>query len=142
LKPPAYRAALASRAAAARPKSGSTNAIERAHPAHAAPTPADHQTSSRAYRYEKSGLGASGDVSVKVKSDGERRLNFEATKPLVFAFQAVQLCFLKGAYRTLRVERSTMQIMSDKGLRTGAAETGWLCDEIGFTFTRFGAARR
>jgi hypothetical protein len=56
-----------------------------------------------------------------------------------FAFQAVKLSFSDGVYRTLKVDRSGYQMMSEDNLRTqnAAAETGWLCDEIGSTFPRF-----
>ncbi|WP_063677024.1 hypothetical protein [Bradyrhizobium neotropicale] len=91
---------------------------------------------------EIAGLGASGDASLKITTEGDQGLVFEANKPLVFGFQAVQLCFQNGAYRSLRVERSKLQLMSGEGLSTSAAaaETGWLCDRIGSTFPRFAAA--
>jgi hypothetical protein len=89
---------------------------------------------------ESMGLGVSVDAQLKIQRDSDNSLAFVANNdPLVFAFQAVQLCFHKGAYRSLRLERSKLQVMSDQGLGTteSAAETGWLCDRMGSTFPRF-----
>jgi hypothetical protein len=85
------------------------------------------------------GLGISGDASVKLHPEGASTVVFEATKPLVFGFQAVQLCFVDGAYRSLKVDRNDLQLMSNESLATpeSSGETGWLCDRIGAGFPRF-----
>jgi hypothetical protein len=77
-------------------------------------------------------------ASVKLSSKNDNELEFKAAKPLVFAIQAVQVCLVNGIYKTIRVERSGMQLMSDKGLAAvEKTETGWLCDQVGTFFPRF-----
>jgi hypothetical protein len=81
-------------------------------------------------------VGAKANVKLASKSDNE--LEFKAAKPLVFAFQAVQVCLVSGVYKTIRVDRSGLQLMSDDGLTTAPkTETGWLCDQVGTFFPRF-----
>jgi hypothetical protein len=99
-------------------------------------------TEGKAALPESLGLPVSVGANLKVQKDSDNSLAFEASEPLVFAFQAVQLCFHQGAYRSLRIERNKLQVMSEKGLATteSVAETGWLSDRMGSTFPRFSSS--
>jgi hypothetical protein len=85
----------------------------------------------------ESGLPVGGKAKVEMVTSENAAQEFKASIPLAFAVQAVQICFLNGAYKTLRVDRSRLQLMSDDG-RTRATEdeTGWLSDVLGPYFPR------
>jgi len=85
------------------------------------------------------GVAPAGSAKIDLDSKDGSTFVFKADKPVVFAFQAVQLRYDNGVYKALRIDRKPGQLMSDDGLATAgsAADTGYLGDRIGPRFVNF-----